>query len=164
MPRTARWLEDEFGIDGVHNKLSAVTRRSEPRLAVSRVVDSDECVKRLRANRDELDVLQRDRGPCRPRLRGVGAVVMPLGRPQAAFRGPMLCARRARAICVQHRRTRAGNLPQAVASYRDGRRRHERDARFTANRPAWMLRAARECFLNPRDGRAGANHGEWPHE
>jgi two-component system CheB/CheR fusion protein len=55
-----RMLQDEFGIDFTHYKPSTVTRRIERRLALARSQDIDEYVRRLRSERDELDVLYRD--------------------------------------------------------------------------------------------------------
>ena len=53
-------LQDEFGIDFTHYKPSTVTRRIERRLALARSHDIDEYVRRLKSERDELDVLYRD--------------------------------------------------------------------------------------------------------
>jgi two-component system, chemotaxis family, CheB/CheR fusion protein len=55
-----RMLQEEFGIDFTHYKPSTVTRRIERRLALARSQDIDEYVRRLRSERDELDVLYRD--------------------------------------------------------------------------------------------------------
>ncbi|HVZ33013.1 MAG TPA: CheR family methyltransferase, partial [Polyangiaceae bacterium] len=60
MEAVYRMLEKEFGIDFTHYKPSTVTRRIERRLALSRADDLDEYVRRLRADREELDVLYRD--------------------------------------------------------------------------------------------------------
>ena len=55
-----RMLEREFGIDFTHYKPSTVTRRIERRLQLSRADNLDAYVKRLREEREELDVLYRD--------------------------------------------------------------------------------------------------------
>jgi two-component system, chemotaxis family, CheB/CheR fusion protein len=55
-----RMLQDEFGIDFTHYKPSTVTRRIERRLALARSQDLDEYVRRLREDREELDVLYHD--------------------------------------------------------------------------------------------------------
>ena len=55
-----RMLQDEFGLDFTHYKPSTVTRRIERRLALARSSNIDEYVQRLRAEREELDVLYRD--------------------------------------------------------------------------------------------------------
>ena len=55
-----RMLQEEFGIDFTHYKPSTVTRRIERRLALARSQDIDEYVRRLKSERDELDVLYRD--------------------------------------------------------------------------------------------------------
>src|SRR3569623_2004830 len=55
-----RMLQDEFGLDFTHYKPSTVTRRIERRLARARSSNIDEYVQRLRAEREELDVLYRD--------------------------------------------------------------------------------------------------------
>jgi two-component system CheB/CheR fusion protein len=55
-----RMLQDEFGIDFTHYKPSTVTRRIERRLALARSQDIEEYVRRLRSERNELDVLYRD--------------------------------------------------------------------------------------------------------
>jgi two-component system CheB/CheR fusion protein len=55
-----RMLQDEFGIDFTHYKPSTVTRRIERRLALARSQDIDEYVRRLRVDREELDVLYHD--------------------------------------------------------------------------------------------------------
>ncbi|MDF3067731.1 MAG: hypothetical protein K0R38_3332 [Polyangiaceae bacterium] len=60
MSAVYRMLEKEFGIDFTHYKPSTVTRRIERRLQLSRAENLDEYVKRLRAEREELDVLYRD--------------------------------------------------------------------------------------------------------
>src|SRR5688572_7680649 len=60
MSAVYRMLEDEFGIDFTHYKPSTVTRRIERRLQLARAEDIDEYVTRLRADREELDVLYRD--------------------------------------------------------------------------------------------------------
>jgi len=53
-------LQDEFGIDFTDYKPSTVTRRIERRLALAHSQDIEEYVKRLKLDRDELDVLYRD--------------------------------------------------------------------------------------------------------
>ena len=53
-------LQDEYGIDFTHYKPSTVTRRIERRLALAHSANIDEYVRRLREDRDELDVLYRD--------------------------------------------------------------------------------------------------------
>jgi two-component system CheB/CheR fusion protein len=53
-------LQEEFGIDFTHYKPSTVTRRIERRLALARSHDIEEYVRRLRSERNELDVLYRD--------------------------------------------------------------------------------------------------------
>jgi two-component system CheB/CheR fusion protein len=53
-------LQEEFGIDFTDYKPSTVTRRIERRLALAHSQDIDEYVKRLKLDRDELDVLYRD--------------------------------------------------------------------------------------------------------
>ncbi|MDB4986918.1 MAG: hypothetical protein JWN04_2096 [Myxococcaceae bacterium] len=53
-------LEKEFGIDFTHYKPSTVTRRIERRLALARADDIDAYVARLKAEREELNVLYRD--------------------------------------------------------------------------------------------------------
>jgi two-component system CheB/CheR fusion protein len=53
-------LEQEFGIDFTSYKPSTVTRRIERRLALSQTEDVDRYVTRLRAEREELDLLYRD--------------------------------------------------------------------------------------------------------
>jgi two-component system CheB/CheR fusion protein len=53
-------LQEEFGIDFTHYKPSTVTRRIERRLALARSQDIEEYVRRLRSERNELDVLYRD--------------------------------------------------------------------------------------------------------
>jgi two-component system CheB/CheR fusion protein len=53
-------LEREYGIDFTDYKPSTVTRRIERRLALARLSEVDAYVERLRAQRDELDVLYRD--------------------------------------------------------------------------------------------------------
>ena len=53
-------LQEEFGIDFTHYKPSTVTRRIERRLALARSQDIEEYVRRLKSERDELDVLYRD--------------------------------------------------------------------------------------------------------
>jgi two-component system, chemotaxis family, CheB/CheR fusion protein len=60
MAAVYRMLEREFGIDFTHYKPSTVTRRIERRLQLSRADDLDAYVERLRAERDELDLLYRD--------------------------------------------------------------------------------------------------------
>ena len=60
MDAVYRMLEREFGIDFTHYKPSTVTRRIERRLQLARAEDIDEYVRRLRADREELDVLYRD--------------------------------------------------------------------------------------------------------
>jgi two-component system, chemotaxis family, CheB/CheR fusion protein len=55
-----RMLQEEFGIDFTHYKPSTVTRRIERRLQLARADDLQEYVRRLRSDRDELDVLYRD--------------------------------------------------------------------------------------------------------
>ncbi len=60
MAAVYRILESEFGIDFTHYKPSTVTRRIERRLQLSRSGDLDAYVKRLRDQREELDVLYRD--------------------------------------------------------------------------------------------------------
>ncbi len=55
-----RMLEDEFGIDFTHYKPSTVTRRIERRLQLARTENIEDYVRRLREDRDELDVLYRD--------------------------------------------------------------------------------------------------------
>jgi two-component system, chemotaxis family, CheB/CheR fusion protein len=60
MDAVYRMLEREFGIDFTHYKPSTVTRRIERRLQLSRVDNIDTYVKRLREEREELDVLYRD--------------------------------------------------------------------------------------------------------
>jgi two-component system, chemotaxis family, CheB/CheR fusion protein len=60
MSAVYRMLEKEFGIDFTHYKPSTVTRRIERRLQLSRVDSIDTYVKRLREEREELDVLYRD--------------------------------------------------------------------------------------------------------
>ncbi len=53
-------LQEEFGIDFTHYKPSTVTRRIERRLALAHSRDIDEYVRRLKSERNELDVLYRD--------------------------------------------------------------------------------------------------------
>ncbi|HMI87031.1 MAG TPA: chemotaxis protein CheB [Polyangiaceae bacterium] len=53
-------LQDEFGIDFTDYKPSTVTRRIERRLALAHSQDIEEYIKRLKLDRDELDVLYRD--------------------------------------------------------------------------------------------------------
>jgi two-component system CheB/CheR fusion protein len=53
-------LEEQFGIDFTHYKPSTITRRIERRLALAQSPNIDEYVRRLREDRDELDVLYRD--------------------------------------------------------------------------------------------------------
>ncbi|MEA2699543.1 MAG: two-component system, chemotaxis family, CheB/CheR fusion protein, partial [Myxococcales bacterium] len=53
-------LQDEYGIDFTHYKPSTVTRRIERRLALAHSANIDEYVRRLREDRDELDILYRD--------------------------------------------------------------------------------------------------------
>ena len=60
MSAVYRMLEKEFGIDFTHYKPSTVTRRIERRLALARVDDIDAYVARLKAERDELNILYRD--------------------------------------------------------------------------------------------------------
>jgi two-component system CheB/CheR fusion protein len=60
MAAVYRMLEKEFGIDFTHYKPSTVTRRIERRLQLSRADNVDAYVKRLREEREELDVLYRD--------------------------------------------------------------------------------------------------------
>ncbi len=60
MAAVYRMLEREFGIDFTHYKPSTVTRRIERRLQLSRADSVDDYVKRLREEREELDVLYRD--------------------------------------------------------------------------------------------------------
>jgi two-component system CheB/CheR fusion protein len=60
MTAVYRMLEREFGIDFTHYKPSTVTRRIERRLQLSRVDNIETYVKRLREEREELDVLYRD--------------------------------------------------------------------------------------------------------
>jgi two-component system, chemotaxis family, CheB/CheR fusion protein len=60
MDAVYQMLEDEYGIDFTHYKPSTVTRRIERRLRLARAEDIDEYIKRLRAERDELDALYRD--------------------------------------------------------------------------------------------------------
>jgi two-component system CheB/CheR fusion protein len=60
MSTVYRMLEKEFGIDFTHYKPSTVTRRIDRRLALARVEDVGEYVERLKADREELDVLYRD--------------------------------------------------------------------------------------------------------
>jgi two-component system CheB/CheR fusion protein len=55
-----RMLQQEFGIDFTHYKPSTVTRRIERRLALAHSVDLDEYIRRLKSDRDELDVLYHD--------------------------------------------------------------------------------------------------------
>jgi two-component system CheB/CheR fusion protein len=55
-----RMLQEQFGIDFTHYKPSTVTRRIERRLALARSSNMDEYVRRLRDDREELDVLYRD--------------------------------------------------------------------------------------------------------
>jgi len=55
-----RMLQDEFGIDFTHYKPSTVTRRIERRLALARSQDLEEYVRRLKSDREELDVLYHD--------------------------------------------------------------------------------------------------------
>ena len=55
-----RMFQEEFGIDFTHYKPSTVTRRIERRLALARSADIDEYLRRLKSDRDELDVLYRD--------------------------------------------------------------------------------------------------------
>ncbi|HVZ88194.1 MAG TPA: chemotaxis protein CheB [Polyangia bacterium] len=55
-----RMLQEEFGIDFTHYKPSTVTRRIERRLALARSHDLDEYIRRLKSERNELDVLYRD--------------------------------------------------------------------------------------------------------
>lgn len=55
-----KMLQNEFGIDFTHYKPSTVTRRIERRLKLARVNDLDAYIERLRAEREELDVLYRD--------------------------------------------------------------------------------------------------------
>jgi two-component system, chemotaxis family, CheB/CheR fusion protein len=60
MAAVYRMLEQEFGIDFTHYKPSTVTRRIERRLALARAEHIDGYVERLKAERDELNVLYRD--------------------------------------------------------------------------------------------------------
>lgn len=60
MSAVYRMLEKEFGIDFTHYKPSTVTRRIERRLQLSRIDHIDTYVRRLREEREELDVLYRD--------------------------------------------------------------------------------------------------------
>jgi len=60
MSAVYRMLEREFGIDFTHYKPSTVTRRIERRLQLSRIDNIETYVKRLREEREELDVLYRD--------------------------------------------------------------------------------------------------------
>ena len=53
-------LEQEFGINFTHYKPSTVTRRIERRLVLARSNDIEEYVRRLRQDREELDLLYRD--------------------------------------------------------------------------------------------------------
>ena len=53
-------LQEEFGIDFTHYKPSTVTRRIERRLALAHSRDIEEYVRRLKSERNELDVLYRD--------------------------------------------------------------------------------------------------------
>jgi two-component system CheB/CheR fusion protein len=53
-------LEEQFGIDFTHYKPSTITRRIERRLALAQSANFEEYVRRLREDRDELDVLYRD--------------------------------------------------------------------------------------------------------
>jgi two-component system CheB/CheR fusion protein len=53
-------LEQQFGINFTHYKPSTVTRRIERRLVLARSNDIEEYVRRLRNDRDELDLLYRD--------------------------------------------------------------------------------------------------------
>jgi two-component system CheB/CheR fusion protein len=55
-----RMLQEEFGLDFTHYKPSTVTRRIERRLALARSSDLEEYVRRLKEDRDELDILYRD--------------------------------------------------------------------------------------------------------
>jgi two-component system CheB/CheR fusion protein len=55
-----RMLQEEFGIDFTHYKPSTVTRRIERRLALARSSDLEEYVRRLKSDREELDVLYHD--------------------------------------------------------------------------------------------------------
>ncbi|RYZ02238.1 MAG: response regulator [Myxococcales bacterium] len=60
MTAVYRMLEKEYGIDFTHYKPSTVTRRIERRLQLSRAENIDDYVKRLRSEREEMDVLYRD--------------------------------------------------------------------------------------------------------
>ena len=53
-------LQEEFGIDFTHYKPSTVTRRIERRLALAHSRDIAEYIRRLKSERNELDVLYRD--------------------------------------------------------------------------------------------------------
>lgn len=55
-----RMLMDEFGIDFTHYKPSTITRRIERRLLLAHTPDVEEYARRLKSDRDELDVLYRD--------------------------------------------------------------------------------------------------------
>jgi two-component system CheB/CheR fusion protein len=55
-----RMLQDQFGIDFTQYKPSTVTRRIERRLALARSQNIEEYIERLKAERDELDVLYHD--------------------------------------------------------------------------------------------------------
>jgi two-component system CheB/CheR fusion protein len=60
MDTVYRMLESEFGINFTHYKPSTVTRRIERRVQLARTENIDDYVRRLREDRDELDVLYRD--------------------------------------------------------------------------------------------------------
>jgi two-component system CheB/CheR fusion protein len=55
-----RMLQEEYAIDFTHYKPSTVTRRIERRLAMARSQNIQEYVRRLRQDKDELDLLYRD--------------------------------------------------------------------------------------------------------
>jgi two-component system CheB/CheR fusion protein len=60
MAAVYRMLEKEFGIDFTHYKPTTVTRRIERRLQLARADNIETYVRRLREEREELDVLYRD--------------------------------------------------------------------------------------------------------